>query len=165
MKKMNILIVAVLLTLFTVAGASAEPRGTVDITSTAVIDPVTGAYILTTGEDAYTAYNLMAQYNNFPVPVQFGIQVREGQYDMSGAIVYEIPMSSSLAPTFNVPIHWIPTAAQHGHIYTIWASGNALGTFKTAAQLAQPTPELSSGVLVSAGLLGLVGMIRYRRKE
>jgi len=165
MKKMNILIVAVLVTLFTVAGSSATLGGKLDITSTAPIDPVTGAYILTTGDDAYTTWNLQAEYNSFVTPAQFGVQVREGQYDTSGAVVYDIPVSSSLVPAFVVPIHWIPTAAQHGHIYTIWASGVGLGTFRTAAQLAQPTPELSSGVLMSVGLIGLVGMIRYRRKE
>jgi hypothetical protein len=167
MKRMNILIIAVLVTLFTVAGASAlnPSQGTVDITSTAPKDPATGAFILTTGQDANTLYNLQAEYNNFPVPVDFGVQVREGQYDWSGAVVYNIPVSSSLAPSFTVPIHWIPTPAQHGQIFTIYASGVALGTYKLAAQLAQPTPELSSGALVSVGLIGLLGMIRYRRKE
>jgi len=57
------------------------------------------------------------------------------------------------------------------HIYATAScpAGSCEGTQNsrnlTADAPVQPTPEMSTGILMSAGLIGLVGMTRYRRKE
>jgi hypothetical protein len=70
-----------------------------------------------------------------------------------------------ITPSFPVELHWVPAPETVGKNYTVWASGEAVGTFSLKAQATQPVPEMSTAVLMSAGLIGLVGLTRYRKKE
>jgi len=164
MKAMKILIAAMLVALFAAGAASA---GTVDISSTAAVDPVTGAYILTVGDDSFAMWNLKAVYSGWASGI-YNVEIREGGLlDPPGAIAYANPGALTPMPSsdFDVELHWVPTDADNGKLFTVWAYGMSLGTFKIAAQVTKPVPELNTGLLISVGLIGLVGMVRYRRKE
>lgn len=163
MKEMKILIVAMLLALFTAGAVSAA--GTIDVVSTAPKDPGTGAYLLTPGTNSYTAWNLKAVYSGWDLPGNYQVWIREGYYNLTGTIVYSTPYTSMIIPSFETKLEWIPAADTVGKNYTVWASGDAIGTFALKAQATKPVPEMSTGVLMSVGLIGLVGLTKYRRKE
>lgn len=164
MEKVRISIAAILITLLMAGSVSAA--GTIDITSTAPVDPVTGEMLLDAGFDAFTQHALLAAYNGFDGTGNYYVTVREGSYKPVGTVAWTTgTVSMGGVGTFNVPIHWTPANADIGKTFTVWASGSGLGTFKVAAQVTQPVPELSTGLLMSVGLFGLVGLTRYRRKE
>jgi hypothetical protein len=163
MKEMKILISAILVVLIAVSAASAD--GTIDVVSTAAKDPSTGAYLLTVGTDSYAAWNLSAVYSGWTLPANYTVQIREGYYNLVGTVVYETPYTSMITPSFPVELHWVPTSETVGKNYTVWASGEAVGTFALKAQATKPVPEMSTAILMSAGLIGLVGLTRYRKKE
>ena len=159
-KKMITTSMIMLATLFLIGTASAA---VVDVTTTGATDPVTGAYIIpVNGASAFASVNLQAEYSGWVLPGTYNITVRAGNEDPNGAIVWQIPTQSMLFSAFTEPILWVPTT---NGLYTVYANGIQLGKIRSAVQVVNPTPEMSTGVLMSAGLIGLVGMIRYRRKE
>lgn len=155
-KKITMAIVAMLAVLFIAGAASAA---TVDVTTTGPVDPITGAYMLQVGEDAFTAHSLQAEYAGWILPATYDIEIRVGNEDPSGTVVWSFPSTAMPYSTFTQPIHWTPSDTG---LYTVYANGVKAGKVRTAVQLTNPVPEIATVGLVG---LGLVGLVVLRRKK
>ncbi len=159
-KKIITAVIVMLATLFLIGAASAA---SVDITSTAPIDPITGAYIIPiNGMSAYASVNLQAEYMGWILPATYDIQVRAGNEDPTGTIVWSVPITAMPFSTFTAPIAWIPTTSG---LYTVYAEGNKIGKIRSAVQVTNPIPESSTSILTATGLIGLFGLVRSRRRD
>lgn len=164
-KKMTMVAVTMLIALF-MAGASAAADVVIKPDSGPNVDVVSGAIYVPIGADAAVSVGLGVDYSGFAA----GNYYTQSITDPGSVVVPGTPSSGGL-PTGNdfMPIHWTPSLSDKGKTFTINAeaiTGSGLRK-KTIIVTApgQPVPELPTGILAAAGLIGLVGLVRYRGKN
>lgn len=157
----NEIIIAVVLMFLFMGTASA---GSVSI------EPNDEIIILTVGQDAFDTEGLSVVYEGMSAGSKYSVVIRRGDYNETGVIVYTVPNFDgtqgplTTTPNFTQEVHWTPTDQND---YTIYATGaSASGNRRISAEaLINPVPEISTIVLTSAGILGLIGLTRMRRKD
>ncbi|HEY9247227.1 MAG TPA: hypothetical protein VIO11_10310, partial [Candidatus Methanoperedens sp.] len=75
-KKIKTLFISFILLAVMMGAADAD--GTVDITSTASIDPATGSMLLPSNQNVYKLFNLQAEYEGWKLPGTYHVEIREG---------------------------------------------------------------------------------------
>jgi len=165
-KKMSIIkysIGAILAMVFLTGFATASTFATIN-TGTAPIDADYNIAV-PVGADLYGIYGVQAEYSGWTLPGgMYNVTIRLGKNDPSGTVVFGNAISMPIpSAAFNVPLTWAPPDTQ---LYTIFVNGNyATSVIRGESNVVAPIPELSTAALMSVGLIGLVGMTRYRRKE
>jgi len=130
------------------------------------VNPITGVINVPVGIDAATSVGLAVEYSDFTA----GNPFNQGLTTSANILVPGTASTGALTTGVDSEqIHWTPTLADIGKTFYVYgegstATGTRLRIVHVTAQVV-PTPEMSTGVLMSAGLIGLVGITRYRRKE
>lgn len=164
MTKKIITVAIIMLAMLLFVGAASAADVVVKPDSGTNVDG-SGTIIVPIGSDAAVSVGLGVDYSGFVA----GNPYTQDITDPSLVVVTGTASSGGL-PTGNdfIPIHWTPSLSDAGKIFTV----NAEATTSSGARIkhimvsapAVPTPELSTGILSAAGLLGLVGLV-YRKKN
>jgi len=122
-----------------------------------------GTIIVPIGQDSFTTVGLSFNYSGFNPNESFAINITR---DSDNFDVYNNSGNLGSSGNGTIEIHWVPIDNQS---YTILASGyNNIGKrifTRTATAPIMPIPELDTIVLLSAGLIGIFGLVRIKRKE
>ena len=162
MRKNVIILSIVLIAMFAGAASAAND---INILPT-IGDPnvaADGTINIPVGSDAYASVGLEVDYTNWPSTGNSNYQVYITDDSPGGGIVFDTGIQTFLI-SHAQPIHWL-VPSDTTKTYTINANGRFAKLHASKDAPINPTPELSTGVLMSAGLIGLVGLTRYRRKE
>ncbi len=163
MKRGKLVLVLVLAMLFTAGSAAA---GGLDVT----ILPESGPHVTSDGTihvpegaDAYDSVGLAVRFGGFAAGNPYAINI----VDKNNVPVY--PVAGTL-PTGDdiIPLHWV-VPNDKSQTYTVIATGVGGTTLrmKLATSMAPiaPAPELSTVALMSAGMIGLLGMVRIQKRH
>lgn len=125
-----------------------------------------GTILVPEGVDAAISVGLAAEYTDFTPGSVFNQHVE----DSSAILVPGTAQTGGLGASPDTELeHWTPTTSDIGKTFTVVASAtNQIGKRKqyvTVTAPAQPVPELSTGILATTGLIGLIGLVKYRRKN
>ena len=122
-----------------------------------------GTIIVPIGQDSFTSVGLSVNYTGFHPNESYSINITR---DSDNSDVWNKTGNLGNASSALIEVHWVPIDNQS---YTIFASGyNQIGKriyTQSAVAPIMPVPELSTGVLLSAGLIGILGLVRLKRKE
>ncbi len=163
MGRRSIVLVLVLAILFT-AGAAAA--GGLDVTILPESGPHVasdGTVLVPEGADAYDSVGLAVSFGGFAAGNPYTISI----VNKNGVPAYTL---GGILPTGNdvIPLHWV-VPNDKTQTYTAIATGTNGQTLrlKLATSMAPiaPAPELSTVALVSAGMIGLFGLVRTQRKD
>jgi len=159
----KIVLVFVLAMLFT-AGAAAA--GGLDVTILPESGPHVspdGTILVPLGADAFNSVGLAVNFGGFAKGNPYTINI------VNKASVPVFTLGGTL-PTGNdiIPLHWV-VPIDKTQTYTAIATGANGQTLrmKLATSMAPiaPTPELSTVALMSAGMIGLLGLVRSQRRD
>lgn len=156
-KKIITVAIAILMTLFVAGAADASPN--------VVINPDTGAdpVLIPVGGLA----GLGANYISWPCTTLNSCEYSVQVIDLSvGGVRFDID-GVSTSSSWSVPITWAPTESDIGNEFIISAGGAYPKTryAKVVEQPASVLPELGTVILTTTGLIGLVGLVRLRRRD
>ena len=164
MNKKFILVIIVLAAIVTsAAGEYINPSVTID-TGTAVVNDE-GVILIPVDKWADTEVGLRVIYENWGTNSNYSVTIRE---EDTGVIVYSQPNDDGTlgtmpsTPNYIHNVHWMPTEIKE---YVIYTEGQRKLVVRTAENPINITPELSIIALTSAGILGLIGLTRMRRKD
>lgn len=163
MGRVKTVMVLVLAMLFT-AGAAAA--GGLEVTILPESGPhvaLDGTVLVPVGADAYDSVGLAVKFGGFASGNPYAINI----VDKNNVPAYTL---GGTLPTGNdiIPLHWV-VPNDKTQTYTVIATGVGGTTLrmKLATSIAPiaPTPELSTAALMSAGMIGLFGLVRIRRRD
>ena len=122
-----------------------------------------GTILVPVGADAFDSVGLAVSFSGFATGDPYVINI----LDKNDVSVY--PAGGTL-PTGNdiIPLHWV-VPNDKSQTYTLIATGvggTELRTkFLTSMAPIAPAPELSTVALMSAGMIGLFGLVRIQRRD
>ena len=163
MGKGKICLILVLAMLFNVGAAAAAGLDVTILPESGTHVAPDGTIMVPVGADAYASVGLAIRFGGFAAGDPYAINI----VDNNDVPVY--PLAGTMSTGNDViPLHWVvPT--DHSKTYTVIATGVG-GTelrMKLATSMAPiaPAPELSTVALMSAGMIGLFGLVRIQRKD
>ena len=157
----KIIITATILTLLFIGNAGADSVG---------ILPLSEPISATVGIDAYDSIGLSAAYAEMSDGSIYSVVIRRGDDDPSGAIVYSQPNADGsqgplpATPFYIQEVHWTPSDSSTYTIYATGASGPGKRKITAQAPII-PSPEAGTMILTTTGMLGLIGIVRLRRRD
>lgn len=160
-KKMTMVTVVMLAVLFMVGSANAGPDIQVlpdtggDVINIPV-DGVTNAYALVGLEVDWTGWTGCSA----STPCVYSAVI----YDEDGVPVWSASGSQTTSYWIETADEWVP-ANDLTKSYTLYADGHYKKFLKSVEQPIAPVPEVSTIALTSAGVLGLLGLVRIQRKH
>lgn len=163
MRRGKIVLVLVLAMLFTAGTAAAAG---LDVT----ILPESGPHVspdgtinVPEGVDAFNSVGLAVSFGGFALNDPYLISIN----DQSNNPVYS--SGGFLSTGINeIPVHWI-VPNDRTKTYTLVATGVGKIALRTKLAMSMapiaPAPELSTVALMSAGMIGLLGLVRTQRRD
>ena len=120
-----------------------------------------GTIELQVGKDAFTSIGLEAVYTGWPTTGSSSYNVYITDDSPGGVTVYS--KSGTFTTSYTQEIHWT-VPSDTSKTYTIWANGRfgKIHVYKDVP--GAPVPELSTSILTATGLIGLLGLVRFRRR-
>lgn len=161
-KKMTMAVVTMLIALLMIGVASAGPDIQVlpDTGGDTIQIPVDGV------TDAYTLIGLEVDWTGWTgcsatTPCVYSAEI----LDENGVQVWSASGSQTSGPSWiETADEWVPSSSLTKS-YTLYADGHFKKYLKTIEQPIGPIPELSTSILTATGLVGLLGLVRLRRKD
>lgn len=158
-KKAMMAVMAVLVVLFMVGTASADTTITLDSLTKDVPIGGTVDFTVTLSSDTNGSLQWDVAIPADPITAK----IAPGAFAKSGNVGVTVPP--------NVQIFTLTVKAEDGAVvgqkYKVkvkyFNTEQDLEAMATAGTI--PTPELSTSILTAAGLIGLIGLVRYRRKD
>lgn len=160
-KKIIMAAIVMLIALFFVGIASAAPDIQVlpDTGGETINVPADGV------TDAYASIGLEVNWTGWTgcsvtAPCTYLAQILDENDD----VVWEASGTKISGPFWIETVdEWVPST-DLTKSYMLYANGNFKRYLKTVEQPIGPIPELSTSILTATGLIGLVGLVRMRRK-
>lgn len=169
------LLLLVVVSLLTIGVVSALDFATLDLDQRVKELPIGGTVDFTVYLDVTTIgdNNPDQRTISWQIPGGYPIEAKldSESYAKSGHMHFVPPSSSEWSKTFTLAVK-TTNGAEAGKAYPITISyceggGSCFGETAVAKTTAGviPTPELSTSVLTAIGLVGLIGLVKLRRKD
>ncbi|VVB87561.1 Uncharacterised protein [uncultured archaeon] len=157
------LVMTVVLAMLFMAGTAAALDITVLPTSGPNVKP-DGTILVPVGANAFESVGLAAEYNGFVAGKDpYMVQVVRNDGTPMFSVGGKLATGNDV-----IPINWV-VPNDRKHTYTVIATGMSGTTIRQKLVLSmapvEPVPELSTVVLTSSGVIGLLGLVRMRRKD
>lgn len=161
-KKMTMAVVTMFIALLMVGIASAAPDIQVlpDTGGDTIKVPADGV------TDAYASIGLEVDWTGWTgcsvaTPCTYSTQI----LDENGIVVWSASGTKTAGPSWSETAdEWVPSS-DLTKSYMLYADSHFKRYLKTVEQPIGPVPELSTYILTATGLVGLLGLVRLRRKD